>query len=252
MLGDGRGRAFQGCSSACETHLLALTQGGAAAVTCGGSLWDRVSLPAHPACGGSAGELVAEPRAGEKWLCFFRGQAGEVCWACSRQHSGRGELMGALGLCLGTWKKSWWSLELFSSLLQLQEKQVSEWGRSVPPVSEPHCTSAGTVPSHLGIPASLWASWQTELTELDLGILNLADEAKWFLLFLIHIHTKFLQFYFPLPSSLKGEAIAFLEVAYDFSRQKLFPFQGYWQYPNICPGIGQSQGAWFRAAASNV
>lgn len=38
-------------------------------------------------------------------------------------------------------------------------------------------------------------------------------------------------------SPLQGEAIAFLEVAYDFSRQKLFPFQGYRQYPNICPGI---------------
>lgn len=35
--------------------------------------------------------------------------------------------------------------------------------------------------------------------------------------------------------------MAFLEIAYDFSREKLFPFQGYWQYPNICPGIGQSQ-----------
>lgn len=35
--------------------------------------------------------------------------------------------------------------------------------------------------------------------------------------------------------------MAFLEIAYDFSRQKLFPFQDYWQYPNIRPGIGQSQ-----------
>jgi len=71
MFGSGRGRAFQGGSGACETHLLAVTRGG--------SLREHISLPAQPACGGSAGELVSESRAGEKRLGFFRGQAGEVC-----------------------------------------------------------------------------------------------------------------------------------------------------------------------------
>lgn len=127
--------------------------------------------------------------------------------------------------------------------------KASEWMGRVCPTGLRTTLYMAPSPQH---PSYSLSTWQTELTELDLGILNLADAAKWFLLFLIRIHTKFLQFYFPLPSSLKGEAIAFLEVAYDFSRQKLFPFQGYWQYPNICPGIGQSQGAWFRAAASNV
>ena len=79
MFGNGRGRAFQGRSSVCETHLLAVTQGGAATAMCGVSLREHISLPAHPAFGGSAGELVAESRAGEKQLGFFRGQAGKVC-----------------------------------------------------------------------------------------------------------------------------------------------------------------------------
>lgn len=85
MFGDGRGRAFQGHSSARETHLPVVTQGGAATVTYSRSLRERVSLrehvslPTQPVCDGSAGELVAESRACEKRLGFFRGQAGRVC-----------------------------------------------------------------------------------------------------------------------------------------------------------------------------